>query len=268
MPHTNTTPETTNLPSATRRPVPDPSWDPAYADHHTTVCADPRVTDIDISARYTGHTSTDEGATWTPVPMPTGWDTVCGGHVQAEALGSLLTGWDVTADGTTRTIREGDGTLARWTLTPGLVSDVELPDYLNAPAVHHGVLPSDRDRARTPLARTARTAVAQALAILNDAGVKLAAYTESTHCVGEGAHLDSQTFKRENRVNVVIDLATAHFDHLLNPRNHPGYPALRQARVVEAARWADLFRSHGWTVREGHDTTPGRLALVLTPPSM
>jgi hypothetical protein len=104
------------LPATTRSPVPDGSSN-AYSSHSGAVFADPRVTDLDISARYLGHTSTDEGATWQPVPMPTGWDTVCGGHVQAEAGGALLHGWDVVADGPTRIIREWDGSLARWTLT-------------------------------------------------------------------------------------------------------------------------------------------------------
>jgi hypothetical protein len=103
------------LPSTTRRPVPDPSYDPTYVDHHIAACSDTRVTDLNISARYTGATSTDQGATWTPIPMPVPWDSVCGGHVQAEALGALLTGWDVTADGPARTIRERDGSLTRWT---------------------------------------------------------------------------------------------------------------------------------------------------------
>lgn len=104
------------LPSATRSPVPDSSSN-TYATHHQAVCSDPRVLDLDISARYVGHTSTDEGATWQPVPMPAPWESVCGGHVQAETLGILLVGGDVIADGTTRTYREWDGTLARWTIT-------------------------------------------------------------------------------------------------------------------------------------------------------
>lgn len=103
------------LPATTRRHVPDPSCDPAYADHHVAVCSDPRVTDLDISARYVGATSADEGATWQPVPMSAPWEDVCGGHVQAEALGALLHGRDITADGPVRIIRDADGTLARWT---------------------------------------------------------------------------------------------------------------------------------------------------------
>jgi hypothetical protein len=102
------------LPSTTRRPVPDPSWEPTYADHHTAACSDPRVTDLNISTRYTGATSTDQGATWEPIPLPAPWESVCGGHVQAEALSALLAGWDVAADGPVRIIREWDGSLIRW----------------------------------------------------------------------------------------------------------------------------------------------------------
>src|SRR6266705_408694 len=104
------------LPTTERRPVPDSSSN-GYSPHHGAVFADPRVTDLDISARYIGETSTDEGATWTPVPMPDGWTTVCGGHTQVEVAGALLHGWDVVADGPNRIIREWDGSLARWTIT-------------------------------------------------------------------------------------------------------------------------------------------------------
>jgi hypothetical protein len=104
------------LPATDRSPVPAPSWDPAYVDHHRAVCSDPRVTDLDTGARYVGHTSTDEGATWEPVPMPAPWESVCGGHVQAETVGLLLAGYDVVADGTTRTMRDSNNTLVRWTL--------------------------------------------------------------------------------------------------------------------------------------------------------
>lgn len=107
-------PAVTDLPSTRRRPVPDSSH-PGYAAHHDAVYADPRVTDLDGDARYTGETSTDEGATWTPMPMPDGWGSVCGGHVQIQTAGALHTGWDVVADGPVRIIREGDGELTRWT---------------------------------------------------------------------------------------------------------------------------------------------------------
>ncbi|WP_030344790.1 hypothetical protein [Streptomyces sp. NRRL S-1022] len=99
-------------PSTTRRLVPTQS-SRDYADHHRTVHADPRVTDLDEDARYIDHISHDNGRTWQPAGQP----TVCGGHVQAEAASALLRGWDVTADGTTRTIRHGDGSLTRWTIT-------------------------------------------------------------------------------------------------------------------------------------------------------
>jgi hypothetical protein len=93
-----------------RRPVPGSSSND-YAAHHTAVYADPRITGIDSGARYVDHTSRDNGRTWQPVDR----GTVCGGHVQAEAASALLAGYDVTADGPTRTIRQGDGTLTRWT---------------------------------------------------------------------------------------------------------------------------------------------------------
>lgn len=105
----------TALPSTTQTPVPDGS-SRDYSAHHSTVYADPRITDIDTAARYYGEHSTDNGHTWTPVDMPTGWDTVCGGHTQVEVAGALLSGWDVIADGTTRIIREWDGSLTRWTM--------------------------------------------------------------------------------------------------------------------------------------------------------
>lgn len=104
------------LPTTHRTPVPNESSND-YANHHSTVYATPLITNLDISARYTGETSRDEGATWNPVPMPSGWDTVCGGHIQVEVASALLHGWDVVADGTTRLIREGDGSLTRWTMT-------------------------------------------------------------------------------------------------------------------------------------------------------
>ena len=105
----------TRLPSTTRRPVPDSS-SRDYCAHDDAIWTDPRITDLDISARYTGETSLDNGQTWTPVPMPDGWTTVCGGHVQCEVAGALRSGWDAVTDGTTRTTREWDGSLTRWTL--------------------------------------------------------------------------------------------------------------------------------------------------------
>ncbi|MFI8535359.1 hypothetical protein ACIGMX_34580 [Streptomyces aquilus] len=103
------------LPSAEHRPVPDSSSND-YSRHHAAIYADPRLTDIDAAARYTSATSTDNGASWTPDPMPEGWYSVCGGHVQCEVAGALGAGWDVVADGTTRIIRNWDGSLTRWTL--------------------------------------------------------------------------------------------------------------------------------------------------------
>lgn len=265
MNSTQTQPNTTtDLPSTTRRPVPDGSSN-AYAAHHEAVYASPLITDLVPSARYTGETSTDEGATWTPVPMPAGWDTVCGGHVQAEVATKLLAGYDVAADGPTRITRDWDGTLTRWTRALGLVTGVELPDYLTAPAVHHGALSSPTGRSL--LARTGRSLISRALDILNAAGVQLAGYTDTHHCVIEGAHVVTQTLTSANRVNVILELATVHFDHLHNPRNHPGYPSVRAARVRDANRWADLFRAQGWAIQEAHGTTPDRLAFVMAPPS-
>lgn len=105
----------TSLPTTDRRPVPSQSCRDYYA-HHALVFADPRATALDTTARYVGATSTDNGRTWTPIPMPNGWTTVCGGHVEVEAASALLHGRDVVADGATRIIREGDGSLVRWTL--------------------------------------------------------------------------------------------------------------------------------------------------------
>lgn len=99
------------LPAMHRRPVPGSS-SRDYAAHHQAVYADLRVTGIDGAARYIDHVSRDNGRTW----QPAGHGTVCGGHVQADAASALLAGWDVTAHDTTRTIREHDGTLTRWTL--------------------------------------------------------------------------------------------------------------------------------------------------------
>ena len=106
----------TSLPSTERRNVPDSS-SRDYGTHHAAVYNDPRLTNLDTAARYIAHTSTDEGATWTAVPMPPGWGSVCGGHVQCEVAGALHCGWDVVADGATRFIRNWDGSLDRWTLT-------------------------------------------------------------------------------------------------------------------------------------------------------
>lgn len=136
---------------------------------------------------------------------------------------------------------------------------ISLPDYLTAPISHHGLHPAVD---RTPRGRwlTART-----LAILARHNVPLAAYTATDHCVSQGAHVDSQDLGEET--NVILDLELPHFDHQLNPRTHPGYPALRASRVAEACRWPQLFLSEGWQVRAVHETTPGRLGYVLTRPS-
>lgn len=79
------------------------------------VYADPRVTDINPSARYAGETSTNGGRTWTPLDVP----TVCGGHVQAEVATALLCDRDVTTAGAARTVPDWDGTLVRWTPAGG-----------------------------------------------------------------------------------------------------------------------------------------------------
>ncbi|MER6406218.1 hypothetical protein ABT269_22420 [Streptomyces viridosporus] len=140
-----------------------------------------------------------------------------------------------------------------------LVTGTGLPDYLNAPAAHHGALPNCERSAR------ARALVARALSVLTDNGQPLAAYTATGHCISEGAHVDSQTLG--DRVNVMVELELTHFDGRLNPRHHPGYPALRAARIAQATRWADLFAARGWQVQAVHGTTPGRLGFVLTPPA-
>lgn len=106
----------TRLPAAARRDVPGES-SPGYIAHHGAVYADPRVTDLAPAVRYFGEYSTDNGATWKPVPLSPGWGSVCGGHVQHEAASALLCGWDVVADGTTRIVRHWNGDLSRWTTT-------------------------------------------------------------------------------------------------------------------------------------------------------
>ncbi|MFE5524161.1 hypothetical protein ACFQ9Q_41560 [Streptomyces virginiae] len=53
----------------------------------------------------------------------------------------------------------------------------------------------------------------------------------------------------------------------MNPSSHPAYPALRVRRVTEVSRWPEFFTAGGWQVRAVHDTTPGRLGYVLTPPA-
>lgn len=142
---------------------------------------------------------------------------------------------------------------------------IDLPDYLTAPVTRHAVLPMDTDRSAR--ARRARAYVAQAADVLIAGGAQLAGYTASGHCVTEGAHLELRTFRRQDHADVVLDLALTHFNNRQNPVDHPRYAALRAARVAEAARWADLFRTAGWDVQEAHNTTPGRLAFILTPPT-
>lgn len=145
-----------------------------------------------------------------------------------------------------------------------LISDIDLPDYLTAPAAYHGVLPSDAGT--SALARLARDQVSRALAVLNSNGVQLAEFTKTQHCVKEGAHLSFRTSTRHNHVDVVLQLDLTHFDSHLNPPTHPGYAALRAARVAEVDRWAGLFRAQGWGVQAVDDATPNRLGLVLSPP--
>lgn len=142
---------------------------------------------------------------------------------------------------------------------------IDLPDYLTAPVARHAVLPMDTDR--SALARRARAYVAQAADVLIAGGAQLAGYTASGHCVTEGAHLELRTFHRQDHADVVLDLALTHFNNRQNPVDHPRYAALRAARVAETNRWADLFRTAGWDVQEAHNTTPGRLAFILTPPT-
>lgn len=88
---------------------------PGYADFHTAVFADPRVTDIAPADRYTAQFSSDGGRTWRDDTHPN--PDVCGGHVQNEVAGTLLRDGGATADGPDRTVTGSDGTLARWTRT-------------------------------------------------------------------------------------------------------------------------------------------------------
>ncbi|MFF1678340.1 hypothetical protein ACFVYG_20160 [Streptomyces sp. NPDC058256] len=136
---------------------------------------------------------------------------------------------------------------------------LSLPDYLTTPAVHHGAI---ADSARSP---RAQALVARALAILAEHDEALAAFTVTGHCITEGAYVDSRTIG--DRVNVILALKRVHFDAQLNPSNHPGYPALRAARLAQGERWADLFRARGWQARSADDTTPNRLSFVLAPPT-
>ncbi|MEE1741227.1 hypothetical protein PUR49_32675 [Streptomyces sp. BE147] len=94
-------------------PVPDGSSS-GYAAFHASVFADPRVTEIDIDARYVCEDSEDGGRTWTKDPHPCA--VVAGGHVQAEAASALLSGCLVIAGGPVRVIRGPYGTFVRWTL--------------------------------------------------------------------------------------------------------------------------------------------------------
>lgn len=94
-------------------PVPDGS-SPGYAAFHASVFADPRITDIDIEARYVCEYSKDGGRTWFK-DMHFNPD-VCGGHVQAEAASALLSGRLVIAGGPVRIIRGSYGTFTRWTI--------------------------------------------------------------------------------------------------------------------------------------------------------
>ncbi|MEU9254532.1 hypothetical protein AB0D66_22115 [Streptomyces sp. NPDC048270] len=142
-----------------------------------------------------------------------------------------------------------------------LVTGVDLPDFMTAAAVHHGTLPCPEDG---PIEREL---VARALAILTGNSVPLAAFTALGQCLTEGARVGAQTLTRPDRVNVILDLTVSHIDGALNPRNHPGYPALRAARVAEADRWANLFRAEGWQVTPVHHLAPERLGFVLTPPA-
>ncbi|MGW6842156.1 hypothetical protein [Streptomyces sp. NPDC054958] len=140
-----------------------------------------------------------------------------------------------------------------------LVSVTPLPDYLTTPAVHHGALPG------TGRSHHARSLVGRALTVLHRHGVTLATYTATGHCVTEGAHVEPQTLGTQ--INVILDLQLVRFDHLMNPSSHPAYPALRARRVAEVSRWPEFFTADGWQVRAVHDTTPGRLGYVLTPPA-
>ncbi|MEV5279645.1 hypothetical protein ACFYMW_25265 [Streptomyces sp. NPDC006692] len=94
-------------------PVPDGSSS-GYAAFYASVIADPRVTELDIEARYVCEVSEDGGRTWTKDAHP--YAVVGGGHVQAEAASALLSGCLVVAGGGVRVVRGPSGVLTRWTL--------------------------------------------------------------------------------------------------------------------------------------------------------
>lgn len=112
------------LPTTTRHPVPHTS-SPDYVTHHTAVHADPRLTGLDDTARYTDHISRDNGRTW----QPSGSRTVCAGHVRADMASALLRGRDISVDGSTRYVRYDDSTVTRWSVvSEEAVDDEPTPD--------------------------------------------------------------------------------------------------------------------------------------------
>ncbi|MGW3699430.1 hypothetical protein ACWD7C_36360 [Streptomyces sp. NPDC005134] len=113
-----------------------------------------------------------------------------------------------------------------------LLTGIDLPGYLTAPAIHHGAVPAHT--VRSLLGRTERAVVARAMAVLT---------------------------------TPLPDTASPKAPTSLPSTSHPGYPALRAARVARADRWADLFRTQGRQVRAVRDTNGYRFAFVLTPPA-
>lgn len=113
-------------------PVPDGSSS-GYAAFHTSVYADPRVTEIDVEARYLCEYSKDGGRTWSKDPHF--YPTAAGAHVQVEAAHALLSGCLVAAGGPVRIIRGPYGTLTRWTLAEERAKAYGWPKEL-LPIVH------------------------------------------------------------------------------------------------------------------------------------
>jgi hypothetical protein len=80
----------------------------------TAVYADPRVAGVAVDATYQADISWDGGRTWA---ADTSYGSVCGGHVQAEIVATLLAGRPVASRGRSRTVPIGDGSVTRWTPT-------------------------------------------------------------------------------------------------------------------------------------------------------
>lgn len=137
---------------------------------------------------------------------------------------------------------------------PGFLNpDVQLPDYATAPVVSHGHAPRSGDVHQ----------VRRALAVLASVDAPLAGFSAEEHCITEGAYLDP----RRSTGEVVLSLHTVHFDMLVNPHDHAGYPDLAAARGAAVTAWRKAFDADGWDVRAFPETATLE-RLVLTPPTV